>query len=571
MYSPVIHKAFLIQLCVLMCLGAMQAQPSTAVDPGPHQAADLQNAAAPVRGALLAGPAPELDLMDAAAAPACISPAQRKDLMQHLDQAARALRQTFAEKAPTAPSQAADLRSARMLFRHPMVWKDSLEGFYHAGVLTAYADHNPHSGSLDYACGARSYDGHSGTDFMPFPFSWWSMDQNMAQVVAAAPGKILYKEDGHFDRQCHAPDSSWNAVYLLHADGSTSWYGHLKSGSLTAKAVGEAVAAGEYLGIAGSSGRSTGPHLHFEVHDSLGNWIDPFQGGCGNAGHSWWSEQRPYRDTRIAAVGFHPDVPTWIGCADPGENTVEWRSTFHHGEDAFIGVYLQDPFAGLALDIRVLDPLGRVATIYRHDFAGSSQAGYALFALDLAHSMEFGTWNVEIRLDDEVYERQFDYCYDDLVCTCPTPTGTMALYQGDAAYGLYWNAVDEALLYRVQVQGRGDNNREVASTNADWIGLERGETYRWRVRSMCGPFGSRWTDWKPFTVPLWDVRPVAETDPTLRAAAPLRYAVYSAIGQLLWSGTAAPDAARLEQLGPGGTLYLFEHGPGGTRKRMILR
>ena len=51
----------------------------------------------------------------------------------------------------------------------------------------------------------------------------------------------------------------------MHADGSVAWYGHMKAGSLTNKAVGQTVSSGEYLGIVGSSGNSTGPHLHFGI------------------------------------------------------------------------------------------------------------------------------------------------------------------------------------------------------------------------------------------------------------------------------------------------------------------
>ena len=85
------------------------------------------------------------------------------------------------------------------------------------------------------------------------------------RIVAAAPGTIVSKTDGNFDRNCAIGSGQWNAVYVRHADNSVAWYGHMKSGSLTTKAVGETVVTGEYLGIVGSSGSSTGPHLHFEI------------------------------------------------------------------------------------------------------------------------------------------------------------------------------------------------------------------------------------------------------------------------------------------------------------------
>jgi hypothetical protein len=139
----------------------------------------------------------------------------------------------------------------------------------------------------DYMCGTRTYDqangyNHLGTDITSYPFALRKMDNDEAIVVAAAPGTIVFKEDGQFDRNCSLNMDPWNAVYLRHGDGSATWYGHLKAGSLTAKHVGDPVEAGEFLGVMGSSGDSTGPHLHFEVHDSTGSVIDPFAGPCND-------------------------------------------------------------------------------------------------------------------------------------------------------------------------------------------------------------------------------------------------------------------------------------------------
>jgi len=64
-----------------------------------------------------------------------------------------------------------------------------------------------------------------------------------------------------------------NAVLIDHGNGFLTHYGHL---SAIGVRVGEHVAAGQQIGNEGSTGHSTGPHLHFEVHQGYyKNPIEP--------------------------------------------------------------------------------------------------------------------------------------------------------------------------------------------------------------------------------------------------------------------------------------------------------
>lgn len=73
-------------------------------------------------------------------------------------------------------------------------------------------------------------------------------------IVAARAGTVI--------------DAGWNSggygnyVMINHGDGFITIYGHMSS---VAASNGQSVSAGQVIGYVGNSGRSTGPHLHFEV------------------------------------------------------------------------------------------------------------------------------------------------------------------------------------------------------------------------------------------------------------------------------------------------------------------
>ncbi|GAA2379893.1 hypothetical protein Cme02nite_16750 [Catellatospora methionotrophica] len=62
------------------------------------------------------------------------------------------------------------------------------------------------------------------------------------------------------------------SVVVDHGDGYFTHYAHM---SRDAVKVGQKVKAGDLLGYEGSTGDSTGPHLHFEVHKGMWNQIEP--------------------------------------------------------------------------------------------------------------------------------------------------------------------------------------------------------------------------------------------------------------------------------------------------------
>lgn len=108
-------------------------------------------------------------------------------------------------------------------------------------------------------CGSRWAHCHTGQDFAV---------PTGTPILAAADGVVTF--------------AGWagpygNAVHVLHPGGIATWYAHL-SGIRTHP--GAQVGAGQVIGLSGSTGNTTGPHLHFEVRthaatSSSGSPIDP--------------------------------------------------------------------------------------------------------------------------------------------------------------------------------------------------------------------------------------------------------------------------------------------------------
>lgn len=111
-------------------------------------------------------------------------------------------------------------------------------------------------------------------------------------VMAAKAGKVIvaFNGCGNWDGygkgvQCSAStcsgsaykaksggycgESCGNAVYIQHDDGTISIYAHLTNVGVS---VGAVVSKGQCIGLSGSTGKSTGPHLHFTITTKRSGW-----------------------------------------------------------------------------------------------------------------------------------------------------------------------------------------------------------------------------------------------------------------------------------------------------------
>ena len=103
---------------------------------------------------------------------------------------------------------------------------------------------NPLPGSIQ----TQGIHGYNGVDLSGVPVG--------THVLAAASGEVIVAKNG-----------GWNGGYgsyvvIKHPNGTQTLYGHLSSVAVT---VGQKISGGSVVGGMGNTGRSTGPHLHFEV------------------------------------------------------------------------------------------------------------------------------------------------------------------------------------------------------------------------------------------------------------------------------------------------------------------
>lgn len=288
-------------------------------------------------------------------------------------------------------------------------------GFY---GISNYIDQNPAVPNLlqDYNCGTRTYDlssgyNHQGTDIFTWPFGWTKMQYNQVEIVAAAPGTIIGKFDGNFDRNCSFCTSAcnWNAIYVRHADGSVAWYGHMKSGSPTTKGIGATVVAGEYLGVVGSSGNSTGPHLHFEVwtNDTYTTLVDPWAGPCNalNGNTSWWAAQQPYYNSTLNALITQGASPVFAQCSE-GE-LVNEKKRFNNGERLLMFGYYRDQQNGQTAQHTLRSPDNSVYSSWTQNFTENYTASYWGYYWDFPNNAPNGKWTYEVFYNGKTVSTNF--------------------------------------------------------------------------------------------------------------------------------------------------------------------
>ena len=372
---------------------------------------------------------------------ACVPTALRTKMLKGVEKEIASLRKKGKLSIDKNPS----LKNAGS-FQWPLRASDDYDdcGYY---SVFQYFDHNPTFGAVqDWNCGGITYDvpgyNHSGIDIGIAPFAWNMMNDNSVEVIAIADGQIIQKGDGFFDMECSASTLDWNFLIVQHPDGTFAMYGHMKSGTVTSLEVGDQISTGDYIGIVGSSGASTGPHLHLEILDQTFASIDPYAGPCNNQiSSSLWADQHDYHDRGVNSVRTHSAPPNNNTC--PSLETTNEQVVFEPGSQVYLGSYIRHAIPTDTYTVTMKRPDGSVFWTTNHTPNNFFASYMFYFSLFVPSSEQTGQWTLDLQSSyGDACSSAFiiGNCDSDLTLSLPVvPTG--AQVKQEAANSIISTAV----------------------------------------------------------------------------------------------------------------------------------
>jgi murein DD-endopeptidase MepM/ murein hydrolase activator NlpD len=214
-------------LCLALCAGSVSAQTRAQRAEGVREEERARRVHNEVEEASDAEPAEVKEVPQ--------NPQVRKTALTYSNASQPALTNDIViiSRAPAAATGRAALSSkaGATAANIPSIWP--VVGALRSGVGTR---RNPFGGS--------SYEFHKGQDISA-PMG--------TPIIAAADGVIVI---------ARRLRGYGNGIYIDHGNGIETRYGHLSRIDVVE---GQPVKKGQHLGLVGSTGRSTGPHLHYEV------------------------------------------------------------------------------------------------------------------------------------------------------------------------------------------------------------------------------------------------------------------------------------------------------------------
>jgi hypothetical protein len=317
------------------------------------------------------------------------------------------------------------------LLVYPVAGEVSLDG----GDLSIpyYADLDPSGVRRDFDCTDLTFNGHEGHD----PYIRSFREQAIGvPVFAVLDGQVIEIRDGEPDENTdNNPARRANFITLRHANDMTTQYVHLRRGSIPFQ-VGDRVSAGTQIGLVGSSGTSTAPHVHFEVRYN-GEPFEPMAGPC-RPGKSFFDSPVPPKSAEFALVGATLSTTSFDNVRPAPYDDAPHTGTFTRGQQT---IYFKADVANVGAtttyELQLQGPGGGAPVSVANGRLISYDASLAAvwWALDVDLNAT-GTWTLRLNVDDKhIFSRPFTVVntFAEIVNRPPSPftTAIHPLRSGD--------------------------------------------------------------------------------------------------------------------------------------------
>ena len=341
------------------------------------------------------------------------------------------------------------------LYRWPLLKQDWNHTFH-------YVDLDASAGIQDWFCSDVTYDTHRGNDMMIRDFA--EMDDGRF-VVAAAAGTVNWVEDGYYDRNTAPNSAPPNYIDIVHADGTHAYYLHFRKWS-TLVAAGQQVFEGQPLGLVGSSGNSSNPHVHFELQDGTGATLDPYAGAC-RAGTTLWNFAQPPHVSQDAMdlfdSGVHVFQPWYYFITQPPPQMTHVSQSAANA--LFFWIKFTDAHPGDVSRVTWYTPSNGVYADASTTHTQFAAWDWLYFTVFMPTSGSLGTWRAEYRING-VLKSTKTFTFDAQPYQNPVATGrTVSVPRGIAVGPLRGSDADGAL-QNFQLTGTGPAHGKVGLTGA---------------------------------------------------------------------------------------------------------
>lgn len=155
------------------------------------------------------------------------------------------------------------IKAVKIVSKSNSVSKTTTSGTSNSRVAQSGYYVRPTTGRITSPYGPRKGSFHYGIDIG---------NARGTPIVAAASGVVGKVVNYCVEGKTSCGGRYGNYIIIIHANGTQTIYSHLAKVSVF---TGQSVSQGEQIGKIGNTGRSTGPHLHFEIENANGSKMRP--------------------------------------------------------------------------------------------------------------------------------------------------------------------------------------------------------------------------------------------------------------------------------------------------------